>query len=117
MPHVEWSVEWGDVLGALGALILIGGAVFAAWKVVNPIAAKFTRVADLILGRPDEQGIPGQPSMMDRFDAQDERLKAIERQITPNHGTSAHDKLAKRIDSVGAQVDAILVHLGIEPPA
>lgn len=107
----------GDVWGGILAVALIGSVAFAVVKWLHPVVAKVTRVLDLFLGHPAEQGIPAVPGVIERLDAQDARLEAIEHQITPNHGTSAHDKLAGRIDSVAAQVDAILVHLGIEPPA
>lgn len=107
----------GDVWGGILAIALIGTVVFGVVKWLHPVVAKVTRVLDLFLGHPAAQGIPAVPGVIERLDAQDERLKTIEHQITPNHGTSAHDKLAGRIDSLAAQVDAIRAHLGIEPPA
>ena len=97
------SVE--DVLLALGGFILVGLVVIAVVKVVHPLMIKVVRVLDLILGRPDEQGIPGKPSMTDRFDtidgrmtAQDERLEKIEGQVTPNHGSTS--KLAEDVQEL-----------------
>lgn len=121
------SVE--DIILALGGLVAIGLVVIGIVKVVHPVMTKIVRVLDLILGRPKIQGIPGKPSMMDRFDsldermdAQDEAIKAIKAEVTPNHGTSAHDAITKRIDRVEAntdrveaKVDAVLAHLGITP--
>jgi hypothetical protein len=125
MPHPEWldSVGIDDVIGALLALLLIGGLVLVLVKMVHPLMVKLTRVLDLILGRPDQQGIPGKPSMMDRFDALDDRMRAqdvqiaeIKGQVTPNHGSSAHDKLTRRIGRVDFKVDALFRHLGVPIP-
>ena len=119
MPHIpdSWldAVTLGDVVGALLALGLIGGIVIGAVK-LSPILARITRVIDLILGRPAEQGIPAQPSMIDRLEAQDQQIAEIQKQVTPNHGSSAHDQLTKRIGRVDSKVDVLFQHLGIEIP-
>ena len=115
MPHPSWldAVELSDVFGAILALLLIGGLALVIFKVVHPLMMKLTRVLDLILGRPDQQGIPGKPSMMDRFDAlddrmdaQDQRLESIEGQVTPNHGST--NKLSEDVQELKAGLAALI---------
>lgn len=91
-PSPDWinNVTPGDLLGGILALLLILSIVIAVVKWVNPMFVKVTRVLDLILGRPAEQGLPAQPSFVERLDAQDEKLKQIARQVTPNHGSTTH---------------------------
>ena len=88
-------------------------------KKTKPWLAKARQFLDDWEGEParPEAGVPERPGMMRRVANLESGLSEVSKQVTPNHGTSAHDKLAGRIDSVAAQVDAILVHLGIEPPA
>ena len=118
MPSFEWHVEWGDLIGALGALILLGGALYVVWRTVNPIAAKVTRAVDLLLGRPEEQGIPKLPSMVERIDAVSEKVDALDvanskriedqnveideirAQVTPNHGSTS--KLSEDVQGITA---------------
>lgn len=117
MPTLpEWHIEWADIAVAVGALILIGVAVLGAYKVVNPIAKKANRIAEFILGRPKDELGPAKPSLAERLDGQDKAIAAIEKQVTPNGGGSAHDKITRRIGNVDAKVDALFAHLGIEPP-
>lgn len=115
MPHPEWLNDVGvdDVLGAVLAIVLIGVLVLAWYKTVHPLTARIGRVLDLILGRPDQQGIPGQPSMMDRFDTldermdgQDARLAKIEGQVTPNHGSTT--KLAEDVQQLKASLAELI---------
>lgn len=126
----EWLVTWPDIWGGIGGLLVLIGVVWAVRRFVHPIMVRIGLVTDLILGRPDQQGIPGQPSMVQRIDdvrtdvagVKTEvdkitaRVEGIAAQVQPNHGTSAHDAITKRIDGVEAKTDAILAHLGIEPP-
>jgi hypothetical protein len=125
VPHPDWldAVELGDVIGAVLALLLIGGVALVIFKVVHPLMVKLTRMLDLILGRPDQQGIPGKPSLIERveaiherMDAQDVQIAEIKGQVTPNHGSSAHDKLTRRIGRVDSKVDALFRHLGVPIP-
>jgi len=135
MPTFEWHVEWGDILGALGALILLGGAACVFVKWINPIAKKANRISEFILGRPKDELGPAIPSLSERFietnekisaldvantarlDEQNEQIAEIKAQVTPNHGSSAHDKITSRIDTVESKVDAVLAHLGLGPIA
>lgn len=110
------SVTPDDIWAAVLALVLIGSAVLVVVKWLHPVVAKVTRVLDLFLGRPEEQGIPAIPGVIERLDAQDERLRKIEKEVTPNSGTSAHDKITRRIGNLDAKVDALFAHLSIEPP-
>lgn len=107
MPR-DWlnQVTWTDVVAALAALLLIGGVVLAGWKFVHPIMVKITRVLDLFLGRPAERGIPAVPGVIERLDAQDDRLEKIEKQVTPNHGSTS--KLAEDVQGLRAALDALI---------
>ena len=123
MPSFEWHVEWGDLIGALGALILLGGALFIVWRTVTPIATKITRAVDLLLGRPAEQGIPALPSMVERIDevkdsvraldaanterldAQNDEIAQIKAQVTPNHGST--NKLSEDVQGITAALNLL----------
>lgn len=109
----EWIVTWPDIGGAIGALIIIGAAVWAVRRFVHPIMVRISLVTDLILGRPAQQGIPGQPSMVERIDAVASDvteiragLAEVKAEVKPNHGGSAHDKLSSEIGEVRAEAQA-----------
>ena len=114
MPTVpEWVVTWPEVWRTAGALLVIAGGVWAVVRFVHPVMKRITLVLDLILGRPPQQGIEGQPSMVERIEhvAQDlAEVKAevaeVKTQVKPNHGTSAHDKLSKEISAVQIEAQA-----------
>lgn len=120
------QVSAQDILIALGAVVIVVGGIWLVVKFVHPVMVKVVRVLDLILGRPDEQGIPGKPSMMARFDQILGRLagqdKVLERQnaaiaeikaeVTPNHGGSAHDAITNRIDSLDIKVGSLDAKVG-----
>lgn len=113
MPS-DWfdGVTPGDIWAAVLALIMIGSVALAVVKVLHPLATKITRVLDLFLGRPAEQGIPAVPGVIERLDAQDARiaehgqaLSEIKEQVTPNHGSTT--KLSEDVQTL----DAKLTHL------
>lgn len=121
----EWLVTWPDIWGGIGGLLVLIGVVWAVRRFVHPIMVRIGLVTDLILGRPDQQGIPGQPSMVQRIDDVRTDVAGVKTEVdkitarvegVAAHGTSAHDAITKRIDGVEAKTDAILAHLGIEPP-
>lgn len=107
-----WQVGWADIIGAFGALILIGGAVIVTVRVIHPMMRKLTLVLEQILGRPKSQGIPGVPSMIERFDTIDSRLTTqdkaiadIKEQVTPNHGSTS--KLSEDVQDIGAALEKL----------
>lgn len=107
------QVSVQDVLLAIGGFVCVGLVVIGIVKVVHPVMVKVVRVLDLILGRPPQQGIPGKPSMMDRFDdldkrmdGQDERLEAIEQQVTPNHGSTS--RLSDDVQELKASLASLI---------
>ena len=97
---------------------------------------RISLVTDLILGRPAQQGIPGQPSMVERIDAVASSVEQVKTQISaveaevaevkaevkPNHGSSSHDKIITRVNAVNSRVDRLTQVLGqvygiqIDPP-
>lgn len=96
MPRdILGQATWADLLGAIAALALIGGAVLVIWKTIHPLMVKITHVLDVFLGRPGEQGIPAQPGVI-------ERLEKIEQQVTPNHGSTK--KLTEEVQDLQADV-------------
>lgn len=108
MPS-QWvnALTLADVIGAIVALGLIGSVVLGLAKLA-PLIARLSRVVDLILGRPEEQGIPGQPSMVERFERIEARLASLEANLTPNHGSTKtlavemQDSMARIAKAVGA---------------
>ncbi len=124
------TVTPGDIIGAVLAFFLIGSVIIVLIKLA-PLVARISRITDLILGRKPEQGIPGVPSMVERFDkidgklkeqdrttdakfaAQNAELAVIKAEVMPNHGSSSHDKITGRISRVEEKVDAVLAHLGL----
>lgn len=143
---LDW---WLDHLGPTGIavavvvvllLIVLTFSIVKAVQVVYPVMVKFGRIAELILGRPKDELGPAKPSLTERFDGVDQKiadldkantkrldaqnveLAVIKAEVMPNHGTSSHDKITKRIAAVetttakvGEKVDAILAHLGLAP--
>lgn len=75
-----------DVLIALAGITLVItiGIIIVRWIInsVHPIMLKFTDIYELIMGKPKKQGIPAQPSMMDRFDSQDQANKEIKTELS-----------------------------------
>lgn len=113
MPRIPWEdIDWATALLTVALVVAVVVAIVKGWG----IPARITRVLDMILGRPAEQGVPAIPSFEDRLKEQAEAIAEIRKQVTPNHGTSAHDKITRRISRVDAKVDAIFAHLGIKPP-
>jgi hypothetical protein len=119
MPTIpDWTVSWANIGTTVGALLLLGGVVFMVWKAINPIAKKASRVMDLILGTPQEQGLPQQPSMIERIDQVSDKVTALDlantlrldqqniqiaeirSQVTPNHGSTS--KLSEDIQTIAA---------------
>lgn len=137
MPH-EWfeSVTPADVWAAVLALGLILTVVLVLFRWVYPMVSKALRVFDLFLGRPADGVLPrqvgiaelilgrepagadpGSPSMVQRFDAVEDRLKAVEQQVTPNHGST--NKLSEDVqdlkEAVGKLHEQLEQHLN-KPP-
>ena len=114
-PSPDWinNVTPGDLLGGILAVLLLFGIVLAVVKWVNPILVKVTRVLDLILGRPAEQGLPAQPSFIERLDSQDARLDQIALQVTPNHGSTTHlaEQVRRHHEEAMGAIKAIKVEL------
>ena len=105
MPAVEWQIGWEFIIACVGALILIGAAVYVTWRLVNPVAKKAMRIADFILGSPKDEFGPAKPSLAERldvidqrFDTQDAEIAAISAQVTPNHGSTS--KLSEDVQTL-----------------
>lgn len=126
----EWPVTWPDVWGGLGALLVIVATVWAVRRFVHPVMVRIGLIGDLILGRSEQQGIPGQPSMVERIDAvaaDVAEVKAevaeVKAEVKPNHGGSSHDKIVAQVKAVDSRVDRLTQVLGqvygiqIDPPA
>lgn len=92
--EIPWESSFWDTVSVTDIIVAFGGLVFLIvifmfiLKVVHPMMVKITRVLDEFLGRPAEQGIPEVPGVLKRLDNQDERLDKIEKQVTPNHGST-----------------------------
>lgn len=125
----EWLVTWPDIWGGVGGILVIVGLVWAVRRFVHPVMVRIGLVTDLILGRPAQQGIPGQPSMVERIDAvavDVAEVKAevaeVKAEVRPNHGGSSHDKIIARVNAVDSRVDRLTQVLGqvygiqIDPP-
>lgn len=84
----DWwlNVTIREVLIALAGfgLIIMIGTLIVKWVVrsVHPIVLKLTDLYELIIGKPAQQGLPAQPSMMDRFDSQDKDSREIKGELT-----------------------------------
>jgi len=104
----DWfdGVTPGDIWAAVLALIMIGSVALTVVKVIHPLATKITRVLDLFLGRPAEQGIPAVPGVIERLDAQDAQIAAIQEQVTPNRGSTT--KLSEDVRALDAKLTELL---------
>jgi len=94
----------------IGALVVIGRAVYWLWQVFRALA----RLADDLTGEPQRNGFPERPGVLERLSrieaavvpvpvleerlaAMDARLAAIEGQMQPNGGGSLRDAIDKLV--------------------
>lgn len=115
MPEPTPFYAWLDDISVLAALLWIVGVVAVlgfvkkVYDAVKPFADSAREFFEDWNGRPKRAGVPAVPGVM-------ARLERIEKEITPNSGTSAHDKITRRIGNLDAKVDALFAHLSVEPP-
>jgi hypothetical protein len=78
----------------------------AAWKtLIQPVIRFVRRIVHFVddwFGEPERDGVPERPGVMlrlklidDHGQRTDERLDAIEHQLSPNSGSSLHDKVTR----------------------
>ena len=85
------------VLAGLGAL----------WKLARwgrPIIRRLEQFLDDFYGSPARPGVAARPGLMERLATVEQQTSTIAYNVTPNHGHSAHDQQARRINAVGDQV-------------
>ena len=84
----DWwlNVTIREILVALAGfgLIIVTGTLIVKWIIrsVHPIVSKLTDLYELVVGKPGQQGLPAQLSMMDRFDNQDRDSKEIKIELS-----------------------------------
>ncbi|HEU5475703.1 MAG TPA: hypothetical protein VFV67_34110 [Actinophytocola sp.] len=93
-PAVAWLVFAAAIVTALGVL----------WRSVGrPVlrtAKKASNFIDDVVGEPARPGVPARPGLMDRVQAVEKRLTAIEHELHPNSGTSLRDQVDAIRDAV-----------------
>lgn len=99
-------------------VVVLGGLVWRVRKKTKPWLAKIRTFLIDWEGEParPEAGVAERPGMMRRVSNLETGLAKVQQEVTPNHGSSAHDKLRRTINKVDSKVDALFAHLGIEPP-
>lgn len=86
----------GGITAVVAALGAVGAAGRWAWRVLD----RLDDLRDDWRGRPARPGVPAQPGVL-------ERLKLIEAELRPNHGSSlrdAIDRTERRVMAVETQV-------------
>lgn len=122
MPDPTPVWQWLDEVSVLAVVLWLVGLVTLAGfvkKVHDTVRPYAQAIRDFLTdwqGTPARPGVERKPGVMERLDGQDGQIAEIRKQVTPNHGTSAHDKLARQITHVNRKVDAIFGHLGIPIP-
>lgn len=100
--------DWGWVLPVCGALTILVGGIAAVVKLLGWFMAFQGRINDFIedwRGEKARPGISRRLGVPERLSIIESRMQAIERQITPNGGTSVQDKLSRIEDTLGSNED------------
>ncbi|MGW7431876.1 hypothetical protein ACWGIN_20295 [Streptomyces sp. NPDC054861] len=93
-PGVDLAVVWCGVVAAIGAAL---GLIYRATRSVRRLAERLGDVADDWQGVPARPGVPGRPGVMERLDAIEGKLGAVEHELHPNSGGSLRDAV-DRVD-------------------
>lgn len=97
---------WGEVT-AIGTLVLAAPVLLGVTVVVFKVYRRVHVVHEAVVGRPEAPGREPIPSMVERFQevkielgaqretaaGMDKRLRFVEAELNPNHGTSLRDRI------------------------
>lgn len=106
--------EWLDILTAWDVIawIIGGGVVIAGIKWLQPVLVGLKNFLEDWRGEPQRPGRDAVPGVMAQLEAHAEAIEDIRKQVQPNHGTSAHDGIIKRIDALQKLVSDALAAIG-----
>ena len=122
MPDLPWPEWLTDVLGPDLATWVIGALVVTVmmrriWKKLRPWLDASKQFLRDWAGEPERPGISSRRlGVMERLKVQDDEIAGIRAQVTPNHGSSAHDSLMRRIDRNSRHIRVLAEGLGIDLP-
>ena len=106
MPQWILDLTMAQVVGGLGVITIVGGALWRYGRPVAGVIRRMTDLADAVLGAPekrDRSGAiirPAQPGII-------AQVATIHHETTPNHGGSMKDAV-RRIEQTGATTAAKL---------
>lgn len=78
-----------------GAAALLAIAPVIRWT--HRVLVRVEQIADDWTGEPARPGVPPRPGVMERLEAIEQRVTAVEHQLLPNSGTSLRDAV-DRVD-------------------
>jgi len=131
-PAPDWldSLPFGWILVALLGVLLVVLLVWGTIRIVlkvHPIAQKVQNIYDDIMGEKEREGVEARPSLLVRtkkmetaVSAMDGRLESVEgtlqeikAEVTPNHGSSAHDKLSREIAGAKEAIETVRAEVSV----
>ncbi|MBI0374717.1 hypothetical protein JBE27_00105 [Streptomyces albiflaviniger] len=94
IPGVDLAVVWCGAIAAVGGA---SGLLYRASRGARRLAERLGDLADDWQGTPARPGVPPRPGVMQRLDAIEQQLAAVEHELHPNSGTSLRDAV-DRVD-------------------
>lgn len=96
--HLDLSDGLGleDILAVLALITSLAAVVGVMWKVRviwHRVGDRFEQLLDDWQGVEAHPGVAARPGVMERLDAHDQALAALQAQMSPNGGSSLKDSL------------------------
>ncbi|MDN3056169.1 hypothetical protein PH213_16775 [Streptomyces sp. SRF1] len=95
IPGVDLAVVWCGVVATVGGAL---GLLYRASRGARRLAARLGDLADDWQGTPARPGVSARPGVMQRLDAIEQQLAAVEHELHPNSGASLRDAV-DRVDA------------------